>query len=287
MVKAIMFGGGASGEALLTTVQKKYEVIAFTDNDASKWGKEINGIRISSPQECFEGKDNYLYVIVTSTFGMDSIINQCLEHGITEDRIVTSYIEAPVESRRIFLKKLAQMYESVDESLQCAEAGVFTGDFAKYINEYFPKRILHLFDTFEGFDIRDINKEKEAGYSDSMQGDYCNNSVELVLSKMVTPEHCRIHKGYFPETTKDIMGKFIFVNLDMDLYEPTYAGLYFFGSRMANEGVILIHDYFATEFKGPKAAVDQYTSEHKEINKVPIGDGCSILLTGFENEKIQ
>jgi len=49
----------------------------------------------------------------------------------------------------------------------------------------------------------------------------------------------------------------------------------------------LIHDYFATEFKGPNAAVNQYVSEHKEIYKVPIGDGCSILLVGFINRDCQ
>jgi len=236
MIKAVMFGAGASGENLLADVQKKYEIIAFTDNNVAKWGREINKIRIISPQECFERKSDYQYLIITSTFGMDSILKQCLENGITEDRIITSYIEAPVESRRIFLEKFAQLCEVSDEKLQCAEAGVFTGEFAKYINQYFPNRILHLFDTFEGFDARDINKEKEMRYSDSIQGDYCNNSIELVLSKMTVPENCRIHKGYFPETAKDISGQFIFVNLDMDLYEPTYAGLNFFGNRMSNRG---------------------------------------------------
>ena len=43
---------------------------------------------------------------------------------------------------------------------ECAEAGVFEGDFAKWINQYFPDRKLYLFDTFEGFDMRDIEKEK-------------------------------------------------------------------------------------------------------------------------------
>src|ERR1700730_12705012 len=40
-----------------------------------------------------------------------------------------------------------------------AEVGVYKGKFARYINYYFPERVLYLFDTFEGFDKRDIINE--------------------------------------------------------------------------------------------------------------------------------
>jgi O-methyltransferase len=40
-----------------------------------------------------------------------------------------------------------------------AELGVFRGDFAKFINISFPDRKLYLFDTFEGFDEKDIEAE--------------------------------------------------------------------------------------------------------------------------------
>src|SRR6266540_1215034 len=41
-----------------------------------------------------------------------------------------------------------------------AELGVYKGKFAKHINKFFPERKLYLFDTFEGFDNRDITSEK-------------------------------------------------------------------------------------------------------------------------------
>src|ERR1022692_3821606 len=46
-----------------------------------------------------------------------------------------------------------------------AELGVYKGKFARYINQYFPKRSLYLFDTFEGFDNRDVVAEKENKFS--------------------------------------------------------------------------------------------------------------------------
>src|SRR6476659_3538818 len=50
-----------------------------------------------------------------------------------------------------------------------AELGVYKGKFARYINEYFPGRKLYLFDTFEGFDERDIAKEQHHNYSSGKQ----------------------------------------------------------------------------------------------------------------------
>ena len=40
-----------------------------------------------------------------------------------------------------------------------AELGVWQGDFAQYINQLFPNQKLYLFDTFEGFDKRNFDKE--------------------------------------------------------------------------------------------------------------------------------
>jgi len=46
-----------------------------------------------------------------------------------------------------------------------AELGVYRGDFAKNINKAFLDRELYLFDTFEGFDERDIETEQLKQYS--------------------------------------------------------------------------------------------------------------------------
>ena len=207
--------------------------------------------------------------------------------GIADSKIITSYIDGPLESRRIFLKSIAGMPEFALLHGECAEAGVFEGDFARYINEYFPDRVLHLFDTFEGFDERDIEKEK--GLSTAKAGEYGNTSEQKVMEKMPFPEQCVIHKGCFPETAESINDEFCFVNLDLDLYEPTYEGLQFFGGRIVHGGIILVHDYFAENFKGPREAVDKFVNEcniqggegKNKILKLPIGDGVSIMLVGF------
>lgn len=239
----------------------------------------MRGVRVYPPEECVE-KLEYDYVIITSAPGLQSIKKQLTSMGISADRIITSYVDAPLRSRETFVSSLAKFNGEYEEAAECAEAGVFEGDFARHINLCFPNRKLHLFDTFEGFDVRDIEIEKS--YSSAQVGDYSNTSIAIVMDKMPFREQCVIHKGYFPETAEGLESRFCFVNLDLDLYEPTYKGLVFFKDKIVRKGIILVHDYFAENFKGPKEAVDKFISEcDGTIQKYPIGDGISIMLTGF------
>ena len=167
----------------------------------------------------------------------------------------------------------------------CAEAGVFEGDFAKYINEFFPERSLYLFDTFEGFSEIDIKAESEMGMSDAGIGDYNETSVIQVMEKMPNKDRVILVKGYFPETAVDIKENFCFINLDLDLYLPTINGLNWAKYRMVKEGVVLVHDYFSDVFMGPRKAVDEFIKANPRIKGYPIGDGISIMLTGFDGEK--
>jgi len=244
------------------------------------------GLPICDPSKFLLNKDQYDAVIIGSTSGMKAIKRQCLELGVPENQIISSYVELPVESRRMFLKTLAEMLNGYEQDADVAEAGVFEGEFAQWINTCFPNRTLHLFDTFEGFDARDVAVENEQDFSSAVTGEYSNTSIELVMSKLPYPERCKIYKGYFPDTAMEIQNKFCFVNLDLDLYLPTYKGLHFFEDKMTENGVILVHDCFsqiynADIYKGPRAAVDQFVAEHGgDLGEYPIGDGLSMLIAG-------
>ena len=273
-----MFWRSGGGKRLYDQVRKKYEIIAFTDNDPRKWGKSIFGIPVYSPESCI--KMNFDFIVITSAPGLESIKLQLFENNIKEEQIITSYVEQPLLSRIEFLEKLASFQQVIDKEAEVAEAGVFQGDFAKWINYYYPERRLHLFDTFEGF--AEKNVENEELFSQAKVGDYSNTSIELVMGKMPFPKKVIIHKGFFPESAKTINSKFCFVNLDLDLYDPTYEGLLFFSPKMIAGGVILVHDYFADNFKGPREAVDKFIAESKgRYHIYPIGDGISVMVVGF------
>ncbi|MBC8551236.1 MAG: hypothetical protein H8D23_16440 [Candidatus Brocadiales bacterium] len=65
----------------------------------------------------------------------------------------------------------------------CAELGVYRGYFAQKIHEFLPNRKLYLFDTFEGFDQRDLDVENIIS-TNSGQDDLSDTSVEAILSLM-------------------------------------------------------------------------------------------------------
>lgn len=63
-----------------------------------------------------------------------------------------------------------------------------------------------------------------------------DTSVEHVMSQMAYPERVEVRKGLFPGTAEGVDDSFVFVNLDMDLYTPTYEGLKFFWERLSPGG---------------------------------------------------
>jgi O-methyltransferase len=157
-----------------------------------------------------------------------------------------------------------------------AELGVYKGKFAKYINTYFEDYPFYLFDTYEGFDARDISTEKKAAFSSGDQ-DFSNTSIQKVLSIMPYPKNCIVKKGYFPDTTVEIEEQFCFVSIDTDLYEPIYKGLVYFYPRLVAGGYIMIHDFNNEGYKGAREAVEQYCSEHS-IHFTPIPDSCGTAI---------
>ncbi|ECQ7706092.1 methyltransferase, partial [Campylobacter lari] len=149
---------------------------------------------------------------------------------------------------------------------------------AKEINRIFKNDIFYLFDTFEGFNEKDINEEiglaKQANIND-----FSNTSLNFVKKQMPYLDKCCFVEGYFPETIVKIPQdeKFKFVNIDMDLYQPILEGLVYFYPKLVKDGVILIHDYFHPYYTGAKRAVDEFC-KNNNIEIVPIGDAFSVAI---------
>ena len=80
--------------------------------------------------------------------------------NIPVGKIDSTIAEYPSISRIEFLKNFANTVYKNNLIGSVAEGGVFEGDFAAVINECFPDRTLYLFDTFNGFDDKDLAFEK-------------------------------------------------------------------------------------------------------------------------------
>ncbi len=279
MKKIYIFGTGSTGRRVYKELNSKMEVLGFLDNDTSKWGEKVENVTIIGNGETVLGKE-YDEIVVCSLPGMNTIKKQLLDVGIPYYKINCDYISTQVNARINFLQDYASMIGNVKDDILIAEGGVYQGDFAKEINKCFPNNTIYLFDTFEGFDERDVKKEHEEGFSIFDKNHLNIKGVEVVLEKMPYPDRVEIRKGYFPETAVGLDdGKFQFVNLDFDLYNPTLEGLRFFYSKLEDNGVILIHDYFNPGYTGIKQAVDDFEKESGIVLKrLPIGDHCSIAI---------
>lgn len=158
-----------------------------------------------------------------------------------------------------------------------AEAGVFRGFFASALNELLPDRKLYLYDTFEGFDERDIEAEaspeeirKTSWFSHINTMSSAVDLIAEITARMPCSKNVVFRKGYFPESAlEDADKQFCFVSLDMDIYKPTLAALEFFWPRLVSGGYIFLHD---GKFDGVQKAIREFRQSTSTPPPVPLCD---------------
>lgn len=204
---------------------------------------------------------NHIYLTKSLSYFDKS--NRSLEPNL--DYVRTSTLE--LCAHEIKLKKMEG---------NIAEVGVYKGNFAMKLNMLFPDKDLYLFDTFEGFDSKDVKLEKEKKYSTGEQ-DFSDTSVDYVLNKMPNRNKCIAKKGFFPDTAQNISDKFCFVSLDPDLYQPIYDGLEFFFPKLVKGGYIFIHDFNNEGYRGARQAVEDFCNKYG-IGFTPIPDNSGTAI---------
>lgn len=294
MSKIVIFGAGNCGRLIAQNIADKGDkIVCFIDNDSQKANSVVtldsNGggnNTLSAPLKIHTSEIlktlDFDSVIVGTFTGFYEIRSQLESMGIPCHKIDVSHIELSVRAREAFLHDFAKEINAQNLAGNVAELGVYRGDFARRINECFKDKTLYLFDTFEGFESKDLRQGKDGAMGQNLgKKHFSNTSVELVLGKMPYPKQCVIKKGWFPQSSAGCENeRFCFVNLDADLYEPILAGLEFFYPKMVRGGVILIHEYFSAGYVGVKKAVNEFA--HKfglcDFQKLPIGDNLSIAI---------
>jgi hypothetical protein len=287
-MKIIIWGTGSCARFLYPKIEAIYGGdIIFADNNPALKGDMLFDKHIISPDEIIHKE--YDKIIIATLAGYDSVKRQLTDElCVCDEKIDLSHVhdlfEKTLAVRNRFLSRFAEIVYTCNLHGNIAEGGVFEGYFAKMLNLAFPDRMLYLFDTFEGFDARDTLDER--GDAINRVGHNKPNILEQdFISNLPFPEKVILHKGYFPDTTKNINDSFVFVNLDFDLYKPTLAGLEYFWPRMTSGGVILVHDYFNAlsigqdiiAHEGVFRAVNEFADKYK-TPFVPIGDEMSVVF---------
>lgn len=286
-MKILVYGAGMLGQNYPGEFGKEVEILAFVDDDINKQGRTIWGHKIISPEEIRDYNFDKIFIAIddnslSGTQVFTEVLNQLLDMDIPFSKLYAPpYIVNKFPSimvRHDFIKEFAVIAKERDIEGAAAECGVFRGCFAGFINLYMPDRKLYLFDTFEGFDNRDIEKDThmKTGYEWDA---FSHGDEAAALLRCWHRDNVIVKKGYVPDTFQGVEDEiFAFVNLDMDLYDPLIEGLRFFAPKMSKRGgVILLHEYYDKNYPGAKAAVTDFAKEYP-VTLVPIGDNCSIAV---------
>lgn len=159
-----------------------------------------------------------------------------------------------------------------------AELGVYQGDFAALLNAHLPDREIHLFDTFAGFDSRDV--QIDAQFGGGPLPDFSDTGIAAVRNRFPPSAKMVLHPGWFPETTRELTDtRFAVVSLDTDLYQPILVGLRYFWPKLSPGGFILVHDYNHRQFSGTKRAVKDFMQE-APIVCCPVPDAGGTVVIG-------
>lgn len=95
----ILFGAGGKAKDIVSELKKSYKITAIVDNDELKWGKEIDGIPIKSPDIVHQ--EEIIVLIINSFIGV--IAKQLEDMGFRG--MYFSYFWLNMENRSVRLQK--------------------------------------------------------------------------------------------------------------------------------------------------------------------------------------
>ena len=128
-------------------------------------------------------------------------------------------------------------------------------------------REFHIFDSFEG-GLSDKTAEDRGARSiaedhEMDEKNYFASTMDQLEKALSGFDFYTLNKGWIPERFPAYEDRqFAFVNLDVDLYEPTRDSFDFFFPRLSSGGIIYCDDYNASFFPGAKKAIDECVLRH-------------------------
>lgn len=268
----VILGAGQVGKAARNLLNpNRMELVAIGDNNSKIWNYDAE-IPILSIADAMRADPDLVMIGVLDDERTQQLCRQIAGLGYHGPIMRLSDVYGSFDLRAATFRRLADRVEERGVQGAIAELGTYRGDFAWQLNERFPDRTLYLFDTFDGFDERDIAVERTISVSSAASEDFSNTRAGDVLTRMPYENKVVIRKGFFPETAEGLEETFAIVSIDVDLYAPTLAGLEYFYPRLAAGGVILLHDYNSHQFDGVRKAVDTYEKLHGSLPLIPLSD---------------
>lgn len=245
----------------------------FSDLEKGELKEEIEGMPIMPADLAVALQPDVLVIAATDSEKSHALEYMAIRAGFLNDIVFIRDLHEQFSIRCSVLRRLCRRLTGLGVEGNVAELGCYRGDTSWQLNVLMPDRKLYLFDTFEGFDERDVDMERKLGCSDAQTGLYSGTDKEKLMERMPLPGQVVIRKGWFPETAFDIEDEtFCLVCMDVCLYQPTLAGLEFFFPRMGRGGVILLSGCSDTRYRGVAKAVEDLETRYGALLMLPVGD---------------
>jgi len=182
--------------------------------------------------------------------------------------------------RRARFRSLVKHFEqTLPMSGDIAECGCFRGlsaftlcHYLKRQNPHFTGQGFHLFDSFQGLSAF---TEKDSADSDKGEPGKFACSENKVRANLAAFPRIKFYPGWIPTRFHEVKNrKFKFLNLDVDIYEPTRDSIRFFYPRLVPGGVIVCDDY---NWSGARTAIEECKAEL----------GFEVMETGYNQAVIK
>lgn len=142
-----------------------------------------------------------------------------------------------------------------------AEFGVYKGKTAKVLRLLCAERELYLFDTFGGFDDRDLAGDgADAAGRAALDGAFKDTSEAAVRAYVGESASTHYMAGWFPDSADGLADdlRFALVHVDCDLEQPARAALEWFWPRLSPGGAMIFHDHGSGHWPGIALALDGF-----------------------------
>lgn len=168
--KIVLFGSGKFTERFLVQFRRQYDVYAIVDNNQSKWGTELEGIKICSPDilKDMEADERHIIICIKNFVGT---MLQLRSMGIEDYHVYDPGVSYP---RR--MKAVAQSVVQSDASQLVAETTIKK-----------PYHIGYIAGVFDLFHIGHLNMFKRA-----------KEQCDYLIVGVVSDKGVRINKGTEP-----------------------------------------------------------------------------------------
>ncbi len=192
------------------------------------------------------------------------------------------------QCRSYRLQQLLEHVVALNLDGHVAECGCWRGHSSYIISTILAKSgftgSFDIFDSFEGGlsakGREDENVRISLSETEIEREKQIFASAEADLHRALASfDFYRLYKGWIPERFNEVEDKaYMFVHLDVDLYQPTLDGLEFFYPRLKKGGVIVVDDYGYTQFPGARKSVDEFVSRHEPAFFLAEASGGCFLI---------